>query len=154
MAKMGRRKTPEEMADVLRRQEVLGQTNQECAASTGMSVETIKRWRARLRVRSELRSQAVVEWTPPVCEAQPGSMVQIELPSGVRLSVPGRWTAVRLAELVSAFEVVMIRDWSQLRIFVRPGYTDMRKQTMESERYLHRLRALQSLPTVDRFVSF
>ena len=22
----------------------------------------------------------------------------------------------------------MIRDWSQLRIFVRPGYTDMRKQ--------------------------
>ena len=102
MAKMGRRKTPEEMADVLRRQKELGQTNQECAASVGMSVETIKRWRARLRVRSELRNQAVVEWTPPVCEAQPESIVQIDLPSGVRLSVPGNWTPVRLAELVSA----------------------------------------------------
>jgi hypothetical protein len=105
MAKMGRRKTPEEMADVLRRQKELGQTNQECAASVGMSVETIKRWRARLRVRSELRNQAVVEWTPPVCEAQPESMVQIELPSGVRRSASGNWTPVRLAELVSALRL-------------------------------------------------
>jgi len=62
MAKMGRRKTPEEMAEVFQRQKELGQTNQECATSVGISVETIKRWRARLRVRSELRNQAVVEW--------------------------------------------------------------------------------------------
>ena len=102
MAKLGRRKTPEEMVEVLRRQKELGLTNQECVASAGMSVETIKRWRARLRVRSELRSQTVVEWTRPVCETPPESMVQIELPAGIRLSVSGHWAAGRLAELVSA----------------------------------------------------
>ena len=102
MAKLGRRKTTEEMVEVLRRQRELGLTNQECAASAGMSVETIKRWRARLRVRSERDSQAVVEWTRPVCETQPESMVQIELPTGVRLSVSGHWTPGRVAELVLA----------------------------------------------------
>lgn len=105
MAKLGRRKTAEEMAEVLRRQKELGQTNQECAVDAGMSVETIKRWRARLRVRSERADQAIVEWTPPVSDMPSESMIQIELPTGVRLSVSGQWTTSRLAELVSALRL-------------------------------------------------
>jgi len=101
MAKLGRRKTTEEMIEVLRRQRELGQTNQECAASAGMSVETIKRWRAVLRVRSGVQSTALVEWKAGA-EIVPTDPLQMELPGGVRLTVPGPWTPSRLAELVSA----------------------------------------------------
>jgi hypothetical protein len=88
------------MAEVLRRQKELGQTNQECAASAGMSVETIKRWRAALRVRAGLQSAALVEWKP-TGEASTQTL-QIEIPGGVRLILPGPWSVSRLAELVSA----------------------------------------------------
>ena len=100
MARTGRRKTTSEMVEVLRRQKELGQTNQECAESAGMSVETIKRWRAVLRVRAGLQSAALVEWKP-TAEAS-GQTLQIELPGGVRLTLPGPWGISRLAELVSA----------------------------------------------------
>lgn len=100
MGKLGRRKTTEEMIEVLRRQKELGQTNQECALSAGMSVETIKRWRARLRVREELQSLPLVEWNP-AAEAEPVAQLQIELPGGIRLMVPGPWSASRVAELVA-----------------------------------------------------
>ena len=101
MARTGRRKTSAEMAEVLRRQKELGQTNQECAASAGMSVETIKRWRAVLRVRTSMQNAALVEWKP-VGESASGAPLQVDLPGGVRLTVPGPWSASRLAELVSA----------------------------------------------------
>jgi hypothetical protein len=89
------------MVEVLRRQKELGQTNQECAASEGMSVDTIKRWRARLRVRAEIPGVPLIEWTPVV---EPGSPAQllIDLPDGIRLTVPGPWSPQRLAELVVA----------------------------------------------------
>jgi hypothetical protein len=89
------------MVEVLRRQKELGQTNQECALSAGMSVETIKRWRARLRVRAGLQGVPLIEWSP-VAEVASVVQLQIELPGGIRFTVPGPWSASRLAELVSA----------------------------------------------------
>ena len=100
MARTGRRKTAAEMVEVLRLQKELGQTNQECAASAGMSVETIKRWRAVLRVRASMQSATLVEWKPTAESS--GQTLQIELPDGVRLTLPGPWSVPRLAELVSA----------------------------------------------------
>ena len=101
MARTGRRKTTSEMVEMLRRQKELGQTNQECAASEGMSVETIKRWRARLRVRGVLAGVPLVEWKP-VAETSLAAQLLIDLPGGVRLTVSGPWSTSRLAELVSA----------------------------------------------------
>lgn len=100
MARTGRRKTASEMAEVLRRQKELGQTNQECATSAGMSVETIKRWRALLRTHSARVGEPLVEWgsgVPASTEA-----LGIELPGGIRLVVPGSWSPGQIAELVSA----------------------------------------------------
>lgn len=42
MARIGRRKTEEEMAEIMRRQGERGQTNEECAVEAGLRVETIK----------------------------------------------------------------------------------------------------------------
>jgi len=100
MARTGRRKTAAEIVEVLRLQKELGQTNQECAASAGMSVETIKRWRAMLRARSSMQSGALVEWKP-MAEASTQTLL-IELPGGVRLTLPGPWSVSRIAEFVSA----------------------------------------------------
>jgi hypothetical protein len=99
------------MVEVLRRQKELGQTNQECAVSAGMSIGTIMRWRVRLRARLgstcgtvpqrvPSAQTALVEWTPRGDSS--GELLKIELPDGVRLTVPGLWSASRLAELVSA----------------------------------------------------
>ena len=66
-----------------------------------MSVETIRRWRAALRVRAGLQSTALVEWKPGA-EIVPAQPLQIDLPGGVRLTVPGPWGPSLLAELVSA----------------------------------------------------
>ena len=112
MARTGRRKTTSEMAEVLRRQKELGLTNQECAVSAGVSIGTIIRWRVRLRARLGPTGGAVshrvpdaqtalVEWNPGA-ELASAAQLKIELPGGVRLTVPGPWSASRLAELVSA----------------------------------------------------
>lgn len=98
MPRNGRRKTAEEMSEVLRLQAERGQTNVECAAEAGLSVETVKRWRARLRVRSE-KPLGLVEWTPP---ARSGSELVIELPDGVRLKWSSGWDCGQVAQLVRA----------------------------------------------------
>jgi len=99
MPRMGRRKTAEEMAEILRLQVERGQTNVECAVAAGVSVETVKRWRARLRVRSE-KAQRVVEWMPPV--KQPTGELVIEMPDGVRLTWSSGWDPGEVAQLVRA----------------------------------------------------
>lgn len=98
MPSNGRRKTAEEMAEILRLQVERGQTNQECAVEAGLSVETVKRWRARLRVRSQT-PQDLVEWIPP---AKSGSELVVELPDGVRLKWLSGWDAGQVAQLVRA----------------------------------------------------
>jgi len=78
MARTGRRKTTVEM---LRRQKELGQTNQEYAASVGMSVETIKRWRALLRVRVSVQNAALAEWKPVAESASVARQFSAQRPS-------------------------------------------------------------------------
>ena len=102
MPRRGRRKTAEEMAEILRLQVERGQTNVECAVAAGLSVETVKRWRARLRVRSE-KVQRIVEWIPPV--KPPSGELVIELPDGVRLTWSSGWDAVEVAQLVRALRL-------------------------------------------------
>ncbi len=99
MSRNGRRKTAEEMAEILRLQVELGQTSVECAVEAGLSVETIKRWRARLRVRSE-KAPGLVEWIPPASAR--GNDLVIELPDGVRLEWSSGWDAGQVAQLVRA----------------------------------------------------
>lgn len=99
MPRTGRRKTTEEMAEILRLQVERGQSNVECAVAAGISVETVKRWRARLRVRSE-KVQPIVEWMPMV--KSPAKELVIELPDGVRLRWSSGWDAGEVAELVRA----------------------------------------------------
>ena len=99
MPRNGRRKTAEEMAEILRLQVERGQTNVECAVEAGLSVETVKRWRARLRVRSQT-PQDLVEWMPAVKTM--GSELVVELPDGVRLKWLSGWDAGQVAQLVRA----------------------------------------------------
>jgi hypothetical protein len=97
MPRTGRRKSAEEMAEILRVQAELGQTNAECAIAAGLSVDTVKRWRARLRHRPK-NLQDLVEWTSPP-QALPSELA-IELPENVRLILSGSWDVVKIASLV------------------------------------------------------
>jgi hypothetical protein len=98
MPRNGRRKIAEEMAEILRLQVERGLTNVECAVEAGLSVETVKRWRARLRVRSQ-KSQDPVEWVPP---AKSGSELVVELPDGMQLKWLCGWDVGQVAQLVRA----------------------------------------------------
>ena len=110
---MNRRRTAEEWRSVLDRQRELGLTDKESGAREGVDPSSLLRWRAKLRLGRERGKPPFVELPVPV----PAGDLRIILPNKVELIVGRGWAAGG----------AMIRDLSQVRIFVRPGSTDMRK---------------------------
>ena len=58
----------------------------------------------------------------------PSSVLRVILPNGIRLEVTPGWPLDHLSRVVDLFEVAVILNLDQVRGFVRPGITDMRKQ--------------------------
>ena len=99
MAKLGRRKSAEEIERILRSQQELGQSNAVCARAAGVGVETLKRWKARAR-RID-KHEPLVEWVPAQ-SAPDCANLRIEVPGGVALVIRGPWPTDHLATLIRA----------------------------------------------------